>query len=197
MTEEEELAIIEGWKAGNSLAGAALVRMHTGLVHIGVRRYVTARCELDDLLQVGRLAILHAARNHDASLGRLSTYAARMIQWEARTYAHKCRYVVSVSKNLCLADWERPTPVWLDAPLPSGDGTIVDRFAAPVDEAHGIDAAALIESLPPTEQNVMRRLYGPTPETLEQIGASMGVSKQAVWAAKKKAVARLVEAVIR
>ncbi len=190
LSTEHEL--IADYQAGDILAGAALLRLYEGLINTIVRHYVTDRCELEDLLQIGRMALLHAAKRHDVKLGRLSTFAFSFVKWEAADYARPLRFVVHVSEGM-QSRTPPHRPVCLDAPLPSGNGTYADVLAAPVPEEPEatVDASALLGALPERQQMVMRRLYSEEPETLECIGESMGVTKERVRQIKEKALARM------
>ena len=185
---EERDAIVD-WQAGDLLAGARLVEMHEGLVRTIVRRYVTERCELDDLLQVGRMALLCAATEHDASKGRLSTFAFYKVNGRARNYSRHGRYVVTVSEAADRKKGHRPAAVWLDAPFGEGGDTIGSCLAVPVaDPMVAADAEALVSTLPAREREVLRRLYYGVGETLQEIGESMGVSKQRIGKIKADAI---------
>lgn len=187
-----EHQLIADYQAGDILSGDRIVGLYEGLIVNTVRQYVSDRCELEDLLQVGRMALLDAAKKHDSKLGRLSTYAFHYIRWEANDYARRQRHVVHVSEGAARRG-AAPKTVWLDAPLPSGKGTLVDMMAAPqaVESQHVVDTGALLGVLPERQQAVMRRLYCDAPETLEQIGASLGVTKERVRQLKEEALEKM------
>jgi RNA polymerase sigma factor (sigma-70 family) len=183
-----EAEAIADWKAGDLLAGNHLLRMHAGLIYTTVRRYITGRCEIDDLLQVGRWALLRAALDHDAALGRLSTYATRRIRCAALALMRRERSIVRTP----LHDREsRVSVASLDLPVGKYE-TIVDCLPAPeVEEPSGIDLDPLVDALPHVHRDTIRRLYGPSPQTLEEVGAARGVSKEAARVAKERALDRL------
>lgn len=191
----EEAEAIADWKAGDILAGGRLLKMHAGLIHFAVRRYVTDRCELDDLLQVGRMALLAAATDHDAARGTLATYAMRRMRGHAWQCMRRCRYVVQVSaKAEALAS---ARTVWLDAPIGEGDRTLLDVIAAPMpgDDAPALDLVAMIANLPDRERHVMQRLCETPAPTLTALGQELGVTVSAVYKTREKAIGRIRTAI--
>lgn len=195
MTPAEEQELIADWKAGDLLAGAALVKAFEGFIRRLVGSFVTARCELDDLMQIGRIYLLQAATTHDANLGRLSTHAWCTIRGHVRNYAYKQRFAIEISAAERRAG-SRPLAVSIDAKAHwHGSQTVGDTLAAPVPDEPSVDvdAAKLVARLRVRERAVVERLFV-RGETLEQIGAAYGVSKQAIGITKKKALARLREA---
>ena len=85
-----ELEAIDGWRAGDSLAGARLLAMHKGLIRLAVARYRLTRCPLEDLLQVGAMAMLRAAHGWEADRGiTFATYSRRAMANAALPYRHR------------------------------------------------------------------------------------------------------------
>ena len=138
-----EAEAIADWKAGDLLAGDRLIRMHAGLIYTTVRRYVTDRCELDDLLQVGRWALLRAALKHEATLGRLSTYASRKIRGAALALMRRARSIVRTplrERDL------RVSVASLDAPTDCGF-TLLDNLVAPeIEDPSCVNVDALVDA---------------------------------------------------
>ncbi len=192
--EAEDIA---DWKAGDILAGDRLLRMHDRLLRSVARRHVTTLCELDDLLQICRLTLLRTALDHDPTRARLSTFAFPRLINRAQDYVRHCRYAVSVS-DFAHRRGARPHAARLDAPIGEADGTLHDILAAPERyEPTGLDVWTLIDALPTNEAHVIRLLYGATPQTMPEIGAALGTSKQAVHAMKERALDRLRAAVVK
>lgn len=80
---EELFALL---KAGDAEALESIVNINMGLVRSVAARFF-GRAENDDLVQVGCIGLLKAARGFDASRGtRFSTYAYRMIAGEMLHY---------------------------------------------------------------------------------------------------------------
>lgn len=86
-----ESAAIAGWRAGDRVAGARLLAMHEGLVRTIVSKYAGDRVDLDDLLQIGRLALLQAAAApaFDPVRATLATYAGTVIARRALAYRRR------------------------------------------------------------------------------------------------------------
>ncbi len=192
-----EAEAIADWKAGDILAGGRLLKMHEGLIRSIARRHVTTLCELDDLLQIGRLTLLRTAIEHDPMRARLATFAFHRLNNRVQDYARHCRYAVNVS-DFAHRKGARPHAARLDAPIGEADGTLHDVLAAPErEEPTGLDVWTLVDALPASEAHVLRLLYGTSPQTMPEIGAALGTSKQAVHATKERALDRLRAAVIK
>ncbi len=181
--------LLADYQAGDILAGAALLRLHEGLVHSAVQRFVTERCEFDDLLQVGREELVLAARAHDDQKGEFSSYAYYRMMWAASRYARRQRFVVEVPDRKALRA-EVPTPLYLDAPLHSG-GTMANRLPAPAPDEPPPDATPLVARLHGREREAIERHYSEVEETLEQIGDSWGVSKEWVRRVRDRALEKM------
>lgn len=190
-----EAEAIDAWKAGDILAGDRLVRMHAGLIHKAVRCYESDVCELDDLMQTGRLALLHAATRYDATGEKFSTFAYRGMWWAAREFARAGRYIVPGAGPVRRMRDAHRFATRLDAP--AGDGlTLLDLIPAPQSEAASVvDVAPLLDTLSKNQRDVIQLHYGAESLTLEEIGEARGISKQAAHAAKDRALARLRAAV--
>jgi RNA polymerase sigma factor (sigma-70 family) len=190
-----EAEAIASWQAGDILAGDRLVRMHAGLIHKAVRSYESDVCELDDLMQMGRLALLHAATLYDATGEKFSTFAYRGMWWAAREYSRAGRYIVPGEGPVRRMRDAHRFAMRLDAPV--GDGlTLLDLIPAPQSEAAGaVDVTPLLDTLPANQRDVIELHYGAESLTLEQIGEARGITKQAAHAAKDRALARLRAAV--
>jgi RNA polymerase sigma factor (sigma-70 family) len=87
----------------------------------------------------------------------------------------------------------RLSAVYLDAPAGADGETNASRFVAPTEQEPeaACDAIALVQTLPPRERRVVERLFAESPETLEHIGESMGVTKERVRQIKEKALERM------
>ena len=88
---DTEVQAIAGWRAGDRAAGARLVAMHEGTIRILVKRYVTARVEMEDLVQLGAEVLLSAAASpsFDPSIAGLSAYAGLAIARKAVAYRRR------------------------------------------------------------------------------------------------------------
>lgn len=186
-----EAEAIADWKAGDRRAGDTLLRMHAGLIFAAVRRYVSDHCELDDLVQMGRIALLDAATRYDPTGAKFSTFAYRGVWWSAREFARAGRYIVPGAEP---GRRKRDAHMFAERlEDPAGNGvTLLDRIAAPApEETSEVDVVMLLDSLPANQRDVIELHYGPSPLTLDEIGETRGITKQAAHAAKDRALARL------
>jgi RNA polymerase sigma factor (sigma-70 family) len=191
-----EAEAIADWKAGDILAGDRLVRMHAGLIHKAVRSYESDACEIDDLMQMGRLALLDSALRYDATGEKFSTFAYRGMWWAAREYSRAGRYIVPGAGPVRRMRDAHRFAMRLDAPARDDGTTLLDLIPAPQSEAaSAVDVAPLLDTLPANQRDVIELHYGAESLTLEQIGEARGISKQAAHAAKDRALARLRAAV--
>jgi RNA polymerase sigma factor (sigma-70 family) len=187
-----EAEALDAWKAGDILAGDRLVRMHEGLIRTAVSSYVTVTCEMDDLMQMGRLALLEAADIYDSGKAKFSTWA-RLVMWRrAGRFAIAGRYVVPGAEQGLRSKDAHPRAARLDAPIGDGTRTLGDIVAAPEPvESKDIDVAPLISALPPHERDLIQRHYFEPSQTLVEIAATRGVSKQAAHSMKNRAIDRM------
>jgi RNA polymerase sigma factor (sigma-70 family) len=193
-----EAEAIASWQAGDILAGDRLVRMHAGLIHRAVRCYESDACEIDDLMQMGRLALLDSALRYDATGEKFSTFAYRGMWWAARGYSRTGRYIVPGAGPVRRMRDAHRFAMRLDAPAREDGTTLRDLIPAPESEsvaASAADVAPLLACLPANQRDVIELHYGAESLTLEQIGEARGISKQAAHAAKDRALARLRAAV--
>lgn len=201
MTPAEEQSLVDDWKAGDIVAGGDIVRMHERIIRSLARHYESPRCEVDDLMQVGRMALLRYAHRFDSSRASLGTFAYLTVRKAQYLYARRGRSVVSISEDPSAKD-VRPFIVWLDAETPShggahegGGGPTSDFFEAQeVDVDCAVDAGSILNSLCGRERSVIER-HVCHDEELVKVGASFGVSKQAIAATRDRVLTRLREAV--
>src|ERR671933_2593693 len=95
LSAEEELALAQRVAAGDPEAGRALVAAHLRLVVSVARRYLNRGLPLEDLIQEGNLALVHAVEKFDWTRDcRFSTYAVWWIrQAITRAIADKGRTI--------------------------------------------------------------------------------------------------------
>lgn len=184
-----EAEALADWRAGDILAGDRLVRMHAGLICSVVSKYISPRCELDDLLQTGRIALLDAVADYDSLRSKFSTFAHLKIDGAAWRYARAGRFIVSDGTRK--KDAHRHA-AYLDAPVGEGGETLGSMLAAPsTDCTIAVDIDELVATLPRRERDVLRRHYTGDGETLQAIGDSIGLSRERVRQIKQDGVERL------
>lgn len=109
-----ELEAIDGWRAGDRVAGARLVAMHRDTIAAIARRYVCARVELQDLVQVGSIALLKAASSptFDPRIANFATYAGWAIARKAVAYRRRTSADLSAGDEThsLLADVQQAKP---------------------------------------------------------------------------------------
>lgn len=216
-----EQAAISGWRNGDRAAGAALLKMHAGIIAILARRFVGSMCEEEDLIQEASIALLGATADYEPSVGKFITYARRPMKWACNDYARELRHDVHVSKGaeegarsfedsrVKLRPSEEKTAkknrlaieramvraVRLDSFIGNTEETYIDRLAAPANDVDTkLDVVRLrlhVEGLNPRERDVLLRRCADEPETFVEIGRSMGVKRQRVEQIEKGAIAVL------
>lgn len=167
---------------------------HLGLVHHTARKF-RAWCigalEYDDLVQAGSIGLLAAAEKFDASRGfAFSTYANYWI-WhfilrEVQNHGRNIRIPCNMHERYRREGIPLPPPTLsLDAPLncngDSMDRTLVDYIAVeddPVESIHQRELAenvhALINTLSPKLQMVVRERFGKHEKTLSEVAVQLG-----------------------
>ena len=87
-TDKSDRELIEAIRQGDDAALEQMVLRHDALVHYVVKRFEGRGRERDDLVQLGRLGLVKAARNFDpeAYHVRFSTYAVPLIMGEIRRF---------------------------------------------------------------------------------------------------------------
>ncbi len=94
----EELELVRRCKAGDMVAGSALLKMHEGLL-FGAARYYSRRAPnmLEDLLQEARLGFMRGIELFDESKGvKLTTYANNWVRQHCRRYLANQRTAVRI-----------------------------------------------------------------------------------------------------
>lgn len=173
----------------------------------------------EDMMQEGRLGFLKGVERFDPSRGnRLTTYAVRWVHHYVGDYVHKQSGLIRVPSYLqddLLAgrldeDDEKGIAARNARAIESVDRPVADdersilSFAASTDaspEDLALDeerrrmAAVIAEKglsgMAPKERDILwRRLMSDEPETLEEISASYGVTRERIRQIEAKAVAR-------
>ena len=83
--DNTELAVLAA--SGDEAACAELVEKNMGLVRSAVQRFLGRGCEAEDLMQLGCMGLVKAARSFDGEKGcAFSTYAVPLIMGEIKRY---------------------------------------------------------------------------------------------------------------
>lgn len=224
---EAELILLA--KGGDRRAAGTLVEAHDALVYMTVRRYFGHGVDSEEVMQEGRLGLLHAVEKFDPDRGTaFGSYAVYWIRHYAAKYvsehcsdirvAAKVRaaYGQKIRKNKSVAELTSSPravdralaehllavipPARLDAQTShwqTGDsfGSLADKLTAdapPPDEM--LDRARLeaalaailpraVQALPARMREIVSRRYpldASEPESLEQIGVSVGLSRERI-----------------
>jgi RNA polymerase sigma factor (sigma-70 family) len=156
---------------------------HLGLVHRIARRYRWACCaalEYEDLVQLGTLGLLRAVEKFDPDRGvAFSTYASRWIKHTIRRGIQNQRRLVAVPvAQQAQAEW-LPPEVTVGIADKTGDGRLAVVLGSPppphLGEAGDIAKAFAAMRDERTQDVVWLRMHA---ETLDEIGADLGVTRQ-------------------
>lgn len=85
--KDRNILLIKRIAEGDDAALDELVRLNTGLVRSIASRYADRGTELEDLVQIGTIGLIRAARGFDTSYGTVfSTYAVPLIAGEIKRF---------------------------------------------------------------------------------------------------------------
>ena len=188
---------------------------HLGLVHHTARKFLAwckGALEYEDLIQAGSIGLLKAADKFDESLGfSFSTYANYWI-WqsilrEVQNSGRNIRIPCHVHERHRRLGIPLPPPTLsLDTRLTHADGddrTVLDTIAVeddPIEAIHQRELAenvhALINTLSPRLQLLVRERFGKREATLREIAETMGEgrTRQRAQQLERKALNNLARA---
>lgn len=96
----DNIALLRRYSAGDKSALDELVEANMGLVRSIAVRFTGRGCELEDLLQIGSIGLLRAARSFDESRGCMfSTYAVPLIIGEIKRFLRDDG-IIKVSRSI-------------------------------------------------------------------------------------------------
>ncbi len=99
-SQNENLTLIRLAQAGDKDAMEALISSNMGLVKTVARRFIGRGAEYEDLIQIGTMGMLKAAKSFDMSFGTLfSTYAVPLIIGEIRRFLRDDG-IIKVSRDI-------------------------------------------------------------------------------------------------
>lgn len=172
---EKERRLVIAAQAGDMNAMAELVYMHKAYVWFLARRMRAADVSVEDLAQVGLIALMRGVRSFDVSHGvRLLTYCTRVIQTDLTREAQRWR-----KRRL--------------AALPSED--MRESGDCPAEEFQRLEDVATVRKVlrklsPRLRSIVTHRMAG---QSLEEIGNVHSISKERVRQLEGKAHNRIAE----
>jgi RNA polymerase sigma factor (sigma-70 family) len=166
-------------QAGCAESLNALMEEHEGLVHLVVGRQWLFTLEYEEALQAGRRGLWRAVLGYDPERGiRFSTYAYSAIMryvWGAvKGEQRRMRREVPISIVVLHSYETGPDPAWLKYQQEIKDSLL-----------------GLVKRLPERLQEVVTERYGlggKEPQTLEEIGRQIGLSKTQVGRLQKEAL---------
>jgi len=211
LSRHDELDLVRRWQLdGDRGALTRLCQAFTPLVLSIARRHVGGSGFLDDLVQEGNIGLLEAIRRFDPDRGfRLSTYARWWIEAVIRELKRRSHSVVKAPKRrngtqIHLTDVSTSEPLGehgleLNETLvddgPSPEAEVMERLDGEIRMRHMRTALA---ELTERESYIIRHRYlDDRPETLSELGAKLGISKERVRQIESKGCDKLERAVHR
>ena len=100
---DKNIVLLRKLKNGNEKALDEIVVLNSPLVMMIARKYTGRGCDIEDLLQLGNVGLIKAARNYNESYGvKFSTYAVPLIMGEIKRFLRDDG-IIKVSRSLCEA----------------------------------------------------------------------------------------------
>ncbi len=217
-SKETEADLVRRYQAGDSGAGAALLKMHESLILKWARHYSNKGVDIDDLEQEAKIGFLEGVKRFELDRGlKLCTYALAWVRHDAHRYLENNARTIRVPSHAQGSQANEAArtrasmvkTMWIDAPVgqdSDGDRTLGDVVAdiAPDPEARVSDAdaatvrASVIASamvrarLTPQERDaIATRILADDPLTLEEVGARWGRTRERARQVQEKALIKL------
>jgi RNA polymerase sigma factor (sigma-70 family) len=210
LTQEQERALIEAYRAGDVASGMMLVSASIGLaIHVAYR-HSPGTYDADDMIQAASVGLIKALRKFDPDLGTWSNYAAKWAANEVRKYLRTKRLIalpadlassaqmraardtLSVESMMKLGATEARARDVIEATLtkvvsmsaPCGEfGTFEDRMGEEDPERDTMMERTVeraMATLTPLEARIIREHLMDETETLTSLAEKLGVSVERV-----------------
>lgn len=171
LSQEQEFALAERFRCSGDLgARNALVMANIGLVHFMVGQMLRGYFRYDDLLHEGVLGLIRATESFEANRNlRFSTYAAFWIRAKIQTFmhAHEKEFKVDDVRLSIMApeDQDNPEQQALESEKTSRVRSVFEQ---------------IIQELknPKLEIILERRILADEPESLEELGRRLDISRE-------------------
>ena len=178
---DDELA--QAWQAGDAEALGTLFARHLRLLYRWLRPWRWDH-EWEDLAQEAALGWMEAVRRWDPVQARLSTFAWYYALRRVRRY---------LSQRLAVEVWSLDAPDVLDEDMAFGDRLADERAE---EELQRVESEVwwqqTLATLPPRQAEVLEaRLAVAGGATATEVARRIGVSRQAVHQAERRALTRL------
>jgi RNA polymerase sigma factor (sigma-70 family) len=172
-------------QAGDAASLAELMRQHDGLVHHIVRRQSGGCLSYAEVLQAGRIGLWRAILHFDVTRGTaFSTYAGAAIAHQVWAAVRQGEAEEREAGERCRLCWECRG---------AGDQAS-DLLAGVVAEAVRTELGVMVARLPARQREIVRAYYGldgQEAQTMPELAAELGCSKQAVHYHLRCALRRL------
>lgn len=208
LNESQEKELLTKWCIEkDTQARDIIIQNNLRLVASIAKSYLNLGLSYDDLIQEGNLGLMYAIDNFDMKYNnRLGTYAAWWIRhYITRSLSNSSR-IIRIPANIIESnkDVDIQEPISIDTPInEDDDGTYRDFI--PDIEHYSIDDKIMLEELSNELANILATLdnreaevikkrfglNGFIPQTLEEIGVAIGVSKERIRQIERDALRKL------
>ena len=193
LSPDEERAIALRMKAGDEAARGQLIEHNLRLVAHIAKKYAGSGIDQDDLVSIGSIGLIKAARSYKPESGRLATYASRCIENEILMALRANRKTKGdVSLNLPVGTDKEGNEIMLLDILGTDENEVPDAVALRIESSRAI--RVLREVLDVRERTVVLMRYGLADGKLHsqnEIAELLGISRSYVSRIEKKALEKM------
>jgi RNA polymerase sigma factor (sigma-70 family) len=185
-SREDRLALIRRAKSGDHAAFKEYLHLNTGLFERTVgryRRWAVDKADVNDMRQEGLLGLMKGIEKYDVDKSTETNPEGYVFQWVRAYVANYARghgigpASMFVSESVVSKDDEEGSVSLFDA-IPDENADVDQAYRAR--ELEDMFVAAEKHLLPKERVIAKRRLFCDEPDTLEAIGADMGVSRERI-----------------